>query len=171
MHEYGRTYVERELVGDLDKRDFEIIAKDHSALYTTINYVGDPAKMAISDTEAVITNAFAQLYLGEDFQSDKIDDIVAEQDFDLYLLLDIDVPWVDDGTREFPHKREEHMNLIKKNLDHYGIDYQLVSGNYYERFEKSLKIIDERLALSKSLSYICTVERNNDKRFFENLGL
>ena len=68
------------------------------------------------------------------------------QVFDKYILLDIDVPWVDDGTREFPHKREEHLNLIKKNLDNYGIDYEVVSGDYDERFEKGLKIIEEILA-------------------------
>lgn len=171
MYEYGRTYVEKELVGELDANDFDTIATRHNNMYRLTNLIGDPVKIQFVDTEAVITNAFAQLYLGEDFQSDIIDTIISKQDFDMYLLMDIDVPWVDDGTREFPHKREEHFNLIKKNLEHYGIDYQVVSGDYYERFEKVLKKVDEKLALSKSLLYICSVERNNDKRFFENLGV
>lgn len=147
--EYGRYYVERYLDGELDKEDFEKIAHGHNVQYRIARLIGDVHQLAIVDTEAVITNAFGQLYLGENFHSDKIDRLINNQDFHKYILLDIDVPWVSDGTREFPHRREEHFELIKKNLDHYGIDYELVNGNYDERFEKSLKIIDDLLALSK----------------------
>jgi HTH-type transcriptional repressor of NAD biosynthesis genes len=147
--EYGRTYAAKKLGDDWSKEDFEKIAIRHNNQYRFSRLVGDVHQLAVLDTEAVITNAFGQLYLGEDFQSDVIDQLIANQDFHKYVLLDIDVPWVDDGTREFPHKRAEHMELIKKNLDRYGIDYEVVSGDYDERFEKTLKIIDNLLALSK----------------------
>jgi len=139
--EYGRDYVDRrEDDYVLTKEDFEKIAYFHWGLSHQ-----KEAPLVIVDTEAVVTHTFGQLYLGEDFQSDAIDGIIKDQKYDDYILLDIDVPWVDDGTREFPHRREEHFELLKNNLIKYGIEYQLVSGNYDERFEKSLKIIEKRL--------------------------
>ena len=145
MREYGRDYVDTKTTGGWTVEEFEKIAVTHNNLFRTGSLVG-VNKLMISDTEAVVTKAFADLYMGENIESKVIDHIIKNQVFDKYILLDIDVPWVDDGTREFPHKREEHLNLIKKNLDHYGIDYEVVSGDYNERFEKSLKIIEEMLA-------------------------
>ena len=53
--------------------------------------------------------------------------------FDLYLLLDIDVPWVADPQRYSEDCREEHMNQFRRELDNAGIEYVTVRGSWEER--------------------------------------
>ena len=135
VQEFGRTYTEIVGTDNLDISDFETIAiaQDYN-----INMYPS-CKLLIVDTEAITTRIFAEMYLGT-CQSQIIDGIISKQHFDLYLVLDVDVPWVDDGTRDFPEGREEHLNTIKRNLESCGIAYTLISGtNYDERFNKAVK--------------------------------
>ena len=83
------------------------------------------------------------MYLGDDFDSYVIGEAIFKQYFDLYLLLDIDVPWVDDGTRDFPEGRKTHLEKLKVELESKNIQYVLISGNYDERFEKAVKEVDK----------------------------
>ena len=69
--------------------------------------------------------------------------MIEKQRFDLYLVLDIDVPWVDDGTRDFQEGREEHLTRIKEVLEMRGIPYTLISGTYEERFAKAIKQVEK----------------------------
>jgi HTH-type transcriptional repressor of NAD biosynthesis genes len=57
--------------------------------------------------------------------------------------LDVDVSWVDDGTRDFPERRQEHLNRLKAELDAKKIQYVVINGNYQERFEKAVKEVDK----------------------------
>ncbi len=53
--------------------------------------------------------------------------------YDLYLLLDIDVPWVADPLRESQHRRAEHMERFRRELDRAGAEYVLINGSWEER--------------------------------------
>ncbi len=54
---------------------------------------------------------------------------------DLYLLMDIDVPWVSDPARDRGHRREEMHALFVNALDRYGARYVTISGDWATRFE------------------------------------
>jgi nicotinamide riboside kinase len=43
-------------------------------------------------------------------------DELPKHPYDLYLLLDIDLPWQDDPLRDFPHMREHFMDVWHKEL-------------------------------------------------------
>ncbi len=75
--------------------------------------------------------------------NDTIELIIFRQRFDLWLLLDVDVPWVNDGTRDFPDKRKWHIDRIKEELESKGIKYVLISGDYKQRFEKSIEEVNK----------------------------
>ena len=135
IEEFGRTYTELTGTDGLQIFDFEAIAHWHNRHIENANV----DKYLIVDTEAITTKIFAEMYLGK-CESKYIDDIISKQHFDLYLVLNVDVPWVDDGTRDFPEGREEHLNNIITKLAYRGINYVLISGNNYdERFEKALE--------------------------------
>jgi HTH-type transcriptional repressor of NAD biosynthesis genes len=136
--EYGREYTEKIGTGALTITDFENIAIEHDRRLKEI----EPTKVIFSDTDAIITKTFGQMYL-EEFESDKIDEVIKNQIFDLYLVLDTDVPWIDDGTRDFPHRRGEHLSLIIHELDFRGIKYVIIDGNYEERFQKAIKEVEK----------------------------
>lgn len=66
--------------------------------------------------------------------------------YDLTLLLDIDSPWHDDGTRFFPYDRKGFMERCVRALEGAGRPYVLVSGSWDERFERSVQAVDRLLA-------------------------
>jgi nicotinamide riboside kinase len=59
------------------------------------------------------------------------------------VRADSKIPWVDDGTRDFPHRRGEHLSLIIHELDCRGIKYVIIDGNYEERFQKAIKEVEK----------------------------
>jgi HTH-type transcriptional repressor of NAD biosynthesis genes len=137
IEEFGRTYTELFGTNNLEIFDFESIAHWHNVEIEN----AEIDKYLIVDTEAITTKIFAEMYLGKrESESKFIDEIISEQHFDLYLVLNVDVLWVDDGTRDFQEGREEHLNAIISNLEERGLEYKLISGdNYNERFEKALE--------------------------------
>ena len=64
---------------------------------------------------------------------------------DLYLLLDIDLPWVDDGLRMYgdPEDRQRFFDLSRAELENRGVRWALISGDGDERFEAALAAIGE----------------------------
>ena len=68
-----------------------------------------------------------------------------ENKYDLYILTDIDIPWVKDDLRDRPNNREEMFNAFKKALIKYNKPYVLVSGNIDNRMQIATKEIDELL--------------------------
>jgi HTH-type transcriptional repressor of NAD biosynthesis genes len=143
VEEYGRTYTEEVSTKDLTANDFDIIAAKH---WLTMKNA-TPATILFIDTEAMTTKIFGEMYV-PGFKSELIEEIIEEQDYDLYLLLDIDVPWINDGTREFgdPEVRERHMERIQDELEAQGIDYTLISGTYKEREEQAILAVEELLS-------------------------
>jgi HTH-type transcriptional repressor of NAD biosynthesis genes len=134
--EYGREFTTEIDPKEMDIKDFEKIAIVHDIqMKDTIK--NGVKKTVFIDTEAITTYLFGRLYLGNQFYSYDIIKVINTQEFDLILLCDVDVPWVNDGSRDFPHKRQEHFELIKEMLDLTERPYVLIKGNYVERFEQA----------------------------------
>lgn len=55
-------------------------------------------------------------------------DALQKVDYDYYLLMDIDLPWVADPLRDFPNDREYFMDVWHQELQALGARYQVVSG-------------------------------------------
>jgi NadR type nicotinamide-nucleotide adenylyltransferase len=70
---------------------------------------------------------------------------IVERQYDLYLLCNIDLPWVKDELREYPDL------VTRKKLYHYYKDIMInqsvpwvdISGNYEERLQKAVTAIDK----------------------------
>jgi len=57
--------------------------------------------------------------------------------YDLYLLMDIDLPWVDDPLRDFPNLREHFMQVWHDELRAIHATYQVISGLGEDRFQNA----------------------------------
>jgi len=68
-------------------------------------------------------------------------DTLQSAHYDLYLLMDIDLPWVDDPLRDFPHLREHFMQVWHDELRAINANYKVVSGVGDERFANALAAI------------------------------
>ena len=105
-------------------------------------------KLLFVDTDLNITSSYSQFLFSKELV---VDSWVEEaNNFDVYLYLDNDAPFIQDGTR-LDKKRRDELNLShKKQLMNKGINYHLVSGNWDERFAKSVKIVKTLLADEES---------------------
>jgi HTH-type transcriptional repressor of NAD biosynthesis genes len=140
--EYGRTYIETVKPSmQLEIDDYYEIAGQHNDILLE-THMNIESKYLFVDTDAITTKLFGEMYI-DGFKDPRIDRIIDHQWFDLYLLMDIDVPWVDDGTRDFPNDRARHFNKIKAELDRLGKNYVIINGDYEERFEKVKKEIEK----------------------------
>lgn len=74
-------------------------------------------------------------------------DKIAERKYDLYLLCNIDLPWIKDELREYPDlkSRQELFGIYKNILINQNVPWTIVSGNYEERLLMAIKSIDDTL--------------------------
>ena len=101
-------------------------------------------KILLIDTDSLITLYYYNLSFDRDKSfNDVAVGISNLNNYDLYLFLEPDVKWVDDGTRTYGEEKIRNSNkiILKKLLKKNGISYVTISGNYQERYEKSKKMI------------------------------
>jgi NadR type nicotinamide-nucleotide adenylyltransferase len=149
--EYGRLYCEEKLaharrtdpdrwIGDLPwaSEEFTLIAERHLALEDAAARSGSP--LLICDTDAFATSIWHRRYLGT--RSPAIEAIAAARHYDLYLLTDVDIPFVQDGTRDGEHLRGWMHDLFAAELTAQGRCYALLSGPHEARLACAIELID-----------------------------
>lgn len=84
-------------------------------------------------------------YLG--IRQSVLDEIAELQDYDLWLFLETDIEWVGDGLRSFGEVqvRDKNNQFLKSLLNEFGVRYQIISGNYDDRYDKATDYIDKLL--------------------------
>ena len=70
---------------------------------------------------------------------------IGTRPYDLYLLMDIDLPWEDDPLRDFPDKRDYFMEVWKKELVGLDARYEVVRGLGEERFSAARDVVSKFL--------------------------
>jgi NadR type nicotinamide-nucleotide adenylyltransferase len=70
---------------------------------------------------------------------------ISERKYDLYLLCNIDLPWVKDELREYPDliSRQKLYCHYKDILLNQNVPWIDISGGYEERLEKAIKAVDK----------------------------
>ena len=131
--EYGRTFAE-ERGTDFTMADLVEIAQTHDAM--THQALATGADPLFLDTDPLMTAVWADMLFGR--RDPWFDAWSGVADF--YLLLDIDLPWVDDGTRLFGSaaERQRFFDLSRAELDRRGVRYAIVGGRGDERFANAL---------------------------------
>ena len=66
-----------------------------------------------------------------------------ENRYDLYLLTNIDIPWVEDDLRDKPHEREDSFQRFKEELVKNNIPFKIVEGSFEKRFDICKNYVDE----------------------------
>lgn len=67
-------------------------------------------------------------------------DRIAERQYDLYFLCDIDLPWVQDGLREYPDivNRQKLYRIYEDIMINQSVPWVKISGNEEERLQKAI---------------------------------
>lgn len=74
---------------------------------------------------------------------------IVERKYDLYLLCNIDLPWVKDELREYPDlvTREKLYCYYKDAMVNQHVPWVDISGDYTARFQKAISAVDHCLSL------------------------
>lgn len=67
-------------------------------------------------------------------------DALPNYTYDLYLLMDIDLPWQEDPLRDFPHKREHFMQIWHQELLNLNANYVVIGGQE-ERLKNAIEAV------------------------------
>ena len=67
-------------------------------------------------------------------------DEISKRQYDLYLLCNIDLPWIEEPMREYPDERSrmELYNIYKDILINQSTPWIEISGAYDERLQKAI---------------------------------
>jgi len=74
-------------------------------------------------------------------------DAVESRKYDLYLLMDIDLPWRDDPLRGLANRREHFMSVWHKELQALNANYTVING-IEGRLHNAITVIDAFLKTS-----------------------
>ena len=74
-------------------------------------------------------------------------DQIAKRKYDLYLLCNLDLPWVKDELREYPdlESRRQLFRIYKNIMISQPVPWAEISGNNDERLHKAIKAISDLL--------------------------
>jgi NadR type nicotinamide-nucleotide adenylyltransferase len=69
---------------------------------------------------------------------------IVKRNYDLYLLCNIDLPWVKDELREYPDlaSRKKLYHMYKDIMVNQAVPWVDINGNYEARLQKAIKAID-----------------------------
>lgn len=140
--EFGRTYTEMHAL-DLKPADFGEIARGQAALTNACLPLAN--RVLIEDTDAMLTGLWAEMLIGH--RPEGIEPHISPAD--LYLLCDVDFPWVDDGTRYFADEaqRRRFAKLCRDELDRRGVPYIIVDGAPERRLARAEAEVRSRFGL------------------------
>jgi NadR type nicotinamide-nucleotide adenylyltransferase len=137
--EYGRAYCEEHGI-DSAMHDLVVIGQRTAAMAAGAKARAQRGgEWLILDTDPVMTAVWAQMMHGRQDPWFAHFDAYA----DVYLLLDIDLAWVDDGLRFYgnPADRQRFFDLSRAELERRKLDWSLVSGDGEPRFDAALDAI------------------------------
>ena len=72
---------------------------------------------------------------------------IDNQPYRYNLLLQVDVPWVNDGFRNISNQslRRKWFTLYAQTLDQYGLHYEVIDGDYTSRGKKAKGLLQDWL--------------------------
>ncbi len=100
----------------------------------------DVRSLLIQDTDLLSTVVYSGHYYGR--CPEWIERGPRARRPDLYLLLEIDVPWVPDDVRDRENRRDEMQQLFRTAVAESGARYIVIRGSWNERFERARQAID-----------------------------
>ena len=138
--EYAREYLVHKVATTglpLDESDVEPIARGQIAAED--RGAATAKGLLVLDTDLVSTTVYARHYYGA--CPIWIEQAARDRRADLYLLCDIDVPWIADPARDRPHQREVVHALFVGALDALGAPYVTIRGSWAARLTAGIAAV------------------------------
>jgi NadR type nicotinamide-nucleotide adenylyltransferase len=99
------------------------------------------------DTDMYVMKVWCEFVFGKCHRF--ILDAIVNRKYDLYLLCNVDLPWVKDELREYPdlETRARLYSIYKDIMINQPVPWVDISGNYEERLQKAIMAVNNSLKL------------------------
>lgn len=140
--EYARQYLLAHGT-NYSYNDLLTIAKGQAEAEEEIARKTEMNKFLFIDTDMYVMKVWCDFVFGECHSW--ILDQISERKYDMYLLCNVDLPWVKDELREYPDlkSRLTLYNIYKNILIHQPVPWVEIGGNYNERLHSAIHAIDQ----------------------------
>jgi NadR type nicotinamide-nucleotide adenylyltransferase len=134
--EYGRSHCEAHK-DPLTLDDLLLIGRAQQAMIAAAAPYAGP--LLIADTDPLMTAAWTEMLLGQ-----RPAELTQAPKADLYLLLEPDLPWINDGTRFFADASERHRfaRIVEQVLIDAGVPFVRIAGTGDERLAAAIGAIN-----------------------------
>ena len=141
--EYARGYLEN-LVRPYEQHDLLTIA--HGQIRLEDKYEKGSKNLMFCDTNLYVIKVWSEFKFGNSHP--QILNYIATRKYDLYLLTNIDLPWIADPQREHPDKREELYAIYLNEMKNQPVPCVEIKGHGEVRRRKAIDAI-EKLVIKK----------------------
>jgi NadR type nicotinamide-nucleotide adenylyltransferase len=139
--EYARALLEAQ-DGRLGPADIPRIARGQVASEDAL--ARNARRLLVCDTDLLTTTIWSDTLFGS--CPEWIRHEADRRTYDLYLLMDVDVPWVADPVRYLPAGRQCFLDRCRRELEARGRRHVLLSGPWERRFRDACRAVEEVLA-------------------------
>ncbi|MGN6509203.1 MAG: AAA family ATPase [Chitinophaga sp.] len=139
VREYARGYLEN-LGRPYEQHDLLQIAEGQLQLEDET--AARAKDLIICDTDLQVIRVWSEAKYGE--CDPRILQMIAQREYDRYLLTYIDIPWADDPLREhpLPSEREYFYNIYREIVMNAGIPWAEIKGDYDERLKMAVEAVE-----------------------------
>lgn len=138
--EYGRTFLDAN-GGHCSAADIATIAHGHRASEEALARQAN--RVLFSDTDAVTTVLWSEILFGD--CPAWVRELADRRRYDLHLLLDVDVPWVDDPQRWLPAGRPDQFARWRAELTRRARPHVVIGGSWNQRFDQARRAVENLL--------------------------
>lgn len=149
--EYAREYLQDKWNNErktCEDADLIPIARGQIALENELALKAD--RVLICDTDLLETKVYSEEYYGG-FVHPELDKYALKNQYDLYLLTNIDTPWEADDLRDRPDQRQEMYKAFENTLIKYKRPFIKLDGSIKERMKLATAAIDKLLQNRENL--------------------
>jgi len=138
--EFARGLLDRK-AGRCDPEDIPLIARGQAASEDALARRAN--RVLFCDTDLLTTTIWSDVLFGG--CPERVAAEAERRGYDLTLLLDVDVPWVDDTQRYLPHRRREFYDRCESELARRARRVVVVRGSWEERFRRAVAAVEDLL--------------------------
>lgn len=136
--EFARDYFNIHDINNYSLEDLDIIAKKQIELEN--QFITQANTILICDTTLITIKIWSLHKFNK--VSDFISNSITLMNYDLYLISNNDVPWIEDNQRKDKNIREHIFEMNQSELDKINANYSIIKGINQNRLDNAITIID-----------------------------
>jgi len=136
--EFARSYIAY-LPDQYTAQDVENIARGQ--LQSLQQVAAKTKRLLFADTDLLVIKIWMLHAFG--FCPSWILEKLESQNFELYLLMRVDLPWEPDPQREHPHLRQFFYDWYKAELEAYKFNFVEIGGSQEIRLQNAISYVDK----------------------------